>query len=125
MIKSNPFRRPSTACALLAAGFLAAASFHAYAGNDSADANLSKSVIEPEEEPTRLHLLLQVEATSHYITPRGLDVVDSGASFQPLTVVMFDVYRNKDKDGFLSNVQFWGSYWNDVGTSKYGATPGY
>jgi hypothetical protein len=121
MMKSNPYRRSSAARALLAAGVIAAASFRAFAG-DTADEKLSKSVIEPEE-PSRLHLLLQVEATSHYITPRGLDVVDHGASFQPLTVVMFDAYRNKD--GWLNDIQLWGSYWNDVGTAKYGANPGY
>jgi len=123
MMKSKSFHGSSTARALLAAGVIAAASFRAFAGDQTPDDKLAKSVIEPEEEPSRLHLLLQVEATSHYITPRGLDVADSGASFQPLTVVMIDVYRNKD--AFLSNVQLWGSYWNDVGTVKYGAVPGY
>jgi hypothetical protein len=123
MMKSKSFHCPPTARALLAAGVIAAASFRAFAGDQTPDDKLAKSVIEPEEEPSRLHLLLQVEATDHYITPRALDVVDRGVSFQPLTVVMLDVYRNKD--GFLSNVQLWGSYWNDVGIQKYGAVPGY
>jgi hypothetical protein len=122
MMKSNSFLCSSAARAFLAAGVIAAASFRAFAGDQTPDDKLAKSVIEPEE-PSRLHLLLQVEATSHYITPRGLDVVYSGASFQPLTVVMFDAYRSQTN--WLSNVQLWGSYWNDVGTSKYGAVPGY
>ena len=119
MMKSNPFHRSSTARALLAAGVVAAASLRAFAGD--ADDKLAKSVIEPEPE-SRIHCLLQVEVGDHYITPRGLDVVDIGLTVQPLVVIMFDLYSNKD--GFLNDITIFGSIWNDWGTHSYGAKPG-
>jgi hypothetical protein len=121
MMKPKPLHRSSTVRALLAASVIAAASLRAFAGD--ADDKLSKSVTEPEPEPSRLHVLLQLEATSQYITPRGLDVIDRGVSFQPLTVIIFDLYSNKQ--GWLNDISVWGSYWDDVGTVKGGAVAGY
>ena len=114
MMKSNFFSRSSSARAVLAAGVVAAASLRAFAGD--ADDKLAKSVIEPEDD-TRVHALLQVEVGDHYITPRGLDVVDKGVTIQPLVVIMFDLY--KSKEGFLNDIQLWGSIWNDWGTTPY------
>jgi hypothetical protein len=111
MMKSNSLHRSSTARALLAAGVVAAASFRAFAGD--ADDKLAKSVIEPEPE-SRVHCLLQLEVGDHYITPRGLDVVDAGVTLQPLVVVIFDLYSSKD--GFLNDISIFGSLWNDWGT---------
>jgi hypothetical protein len=119
MMKSNSLHRSSTARALLAAGVVAAASFRAFAGD--ADDKLAKSVIEPEPE-SRVHCLLQLEVGDHYITPRGLDVVDAGVTLQPLVVVIFDLYSSKD--GFLNDISIFGSLWNDWGTKAYGAKAG-
>jgi len=120
MMKSKPFHRSSAACALLAAGALVASSLGALAG--PADDKLAKSVIEPEPEPSRLHCLLQVEVGSHYITPRGLDVVDAGVTIQPLVLIFFDLYNSKT--GFLNDITLIGGVWNDWGTKAYGAKPG-
>jgi hypothetical protein len=115
MMKSNLFPCSSTARAVLAAGIVAAACLRAFAGD--ADDKLAKSVIEPESDDSRIHALLQVELGDHYITPRGLDVVDKGLTVQPLVVIMFDLY--KSKDGFLNDISLWGSLWNDWGTTPY------
>ena len=118
-MKSNPFRGSFAGRALLAAGVIAAASFRVLAGE--ADDKLAKSVIEPEPE-SRIHCLLQVEVGDHHITPRGLDINDSGLTIQPLIVIIFDLYRNKD--GFLNDITVFGSMWNDWGTKPYGVRPG-
>ena len=103
----------------MAGGILAAACLRAFAG--SAEDMLAKSVIEPEPE-SRIHCLIQVEATDHHITPRGLDINDAGLTLQPLVVILFDLYKNKD--GFLNDVTLFGSLWNDWGTKPYGVRPG-
>ena len=122
-MKSNFRNRSSTVCALLSAAALSAASLHALAGG--ADDKLAKSVIEPEVTPdSRIHALFQVELGSHYITPRGLDVVDAGLTVQPLVVLLFTLYENKSKDAFLNEVVLSGALWNDWGTAAYGAKPG-
>lgn len=123
MMKSKIFLRFPTACTLLAVAVFAAAPLRGFAG--SAEDKLAKSVVEPETEPdSRIHALFQVEVGNHYITPRGLDVVDAGLTVQPLVVLLFTLYENKSKDAFLNEIILTGGLWNDWGTHAYGAKPG-
>ena len=91
----------------------------AYAGE--ADAKLSKSVIEPEPE-SKIHGLINLEISDHYITPRGLDVENQGVIFQPLVLLFWDLYSSKT--GFLNDVTLTTGVWNSWHTRKSGANPG-
>jgi hypothetical protein len=118
-MKLKSLHRSCTALALLAAVSLNAASLPVFAG-PATDA-MAKSVVEPEPE-SRIHALLQVEAGDHYITPRGLNVVDQGLNIQPLFIVFFTLYANKD--GFLNEVTLAPGVWNDWGTHQVGVRKG-
>ena len=43
-----------------------------------ASAKLAKSILEPEPPESRVHLLINLEVSDHYITPRGLNVENQG-----------------------------------------------
>lgn len=119
-MKLSVFQQSRTILAsLITAGTMAATSGSLFAG--PADDKLAKSVIEPEPE-SRIHALLQVEVGDHYITPRGLNVVDQGINIQPLLIVFFTLYSNPD--GFLNDITLAPGVWNDWGTHQTGANPG-
>ena len=40
--------------------------------------------VEPAKPPLKLNMLLQLDISDHSITPRGLNVENDGAIFQPL-----------------------------------------
>ncbi len=122
-MKSSPQTRSRFAGALLAAGLFASAAIPAFAG--SAKEMLSKSVIEPEPE-SRVNVLINVEFSDKYVTPRGQIVRDEGLTIQPLLLAFIKLYEG---DGFLSSVKLVGGVWNDYGTAgvsehaPYGSEP--
>src|SRR6202011_5421393 len=69
-----------------------------------------------------IHALLQVEVGDHYITPRGLDVVNQGLNIQPLVIIFFTLYKNNE--GFLNEVTLAPGVWNDWGTNAVGVKKG-
>lgn len=116
-MKSSPQIRSRFAGALLAAGLFATATT-ALAG--SAKEMLAKSVIEPEPE-SRVHVLVNVDVSNAYITPRGLNVENQGVVFQPLVLIFWNLYNNPD--GFINDVTLTTGVWNSIHTRQSGADP--
>lgn len=112
--------RTRSVFSLLTAGVLAAVSLPAFAGQVTKE-KMEKSVVEPEA-PSRIHALLNVDVSSSYITPRGLNVENSGAVFQPLFLVFWNLYSSTD--GFIKDVTLTTGVWNSIHTEKSGAKPG-
>lgn len=65
--------------------------------------------------PSRVNALVNLGISSHYLTPRGMDVSRQGIVFQPMVLAFFDLYKS---DEFLNDVTFFGGFWNCFGTSK-------
>jgi hypothetical protein len=106
---SSPYR--ATSAALFAAA--AIASTPAYAGVEAKEA-LSKSVVEaPTLGGAKVNLLVNVEFSDSYVTPRGQVVRDNGLTIQPLLLAFLNLYEG---DGFISSFKFVGGVWNDFGT---------
>lgn len=116
MKQTSPLSRTVAALAL-AAGL----SFHpaAMAGSP---APKSPAVVAPTPEPW-IHALLQLDFSDHYITPRGLNVENEGLVFQPLFLVFWDLYN--DKDSLIQNVTLTTGVWSSFHTNESGADPGH
>ncbi len=82
-----------------------------------------KAVVETKPPESRLHALLQLDFSDHYITPRGLNVENEGMIFQPLFLVFLDLYSNPG--GFISDVSLTGGIWNSFHTHESGKDPGH
>lgn len=119
-MKSSFHPRLRLVGALLAGGLLAAAAGPAFAG-PSAKEKLEKSVLAPEPEPSRVHALVNVDFSDHYITPRGLNVENQGLIVQPLVLIFWDLYNNPD--GFINDVTLTTGVWNSIHSRKSGADP--
>ena len=65
--------------------------------------------------PSRVNFLVDLTLSSHYLTPRGMDVSDQGLVLQPLILVLANVYKS---DGFLNDITLVGGVWNCFGTAK-------
>ena len=109
---SPPLRSLLTALALAAT---AASSF----GGTPAE----KNPIINDAPGSSLHALLQLDVSDHYITPRGLNVENEGAIFQPLFLVFADLYTNKE--AFLSSISATAGVWSSIHTNESGADPGH
>ncbi len=73
---------------------------------------------------TLVHALFQLDISDHYITPRGLNVENEGVIFQPLFLVFWNLYSDKDA-GFLTDVTLTTGVWSSIHTHESGADPGY
>lgn len=79
------------------------------------------AVVTPAPEPW-VHALLQLDFSDHYITPRGLNVENEGLIFQPLFLVFWDLYNNKDS--FIQDVTLTTGVWSSIHSRESGADPG-
>lgn len=82
------------------------------------------AMVEPAPKEPWVHALLQIDVSDHYITPRGLNVENEGVIFQPLFLVFWNLYSDKDA-GFLTDVSLTTGVWSSVHTNESGADPGY
>lgn len=110
---SSPLHRSRTVLALLAAGTLTLGAASTFAGPTPKE-KLAKSVIEPEPPGAKVNLLLNVEFSDKYVTPRGQIVRDEGLSIQPLLLAFVTLHEG---DGFINSFKFVGGVWADYGTS--------
>lgn len=115
--------RPKPCLALLAAATMAATPTFAHDAKEM----LAKSVTEPETlGGAKVNLLVNVEFSSSYVTPRGQIVRDDGLTIQPLLLAFLTLHEG---DGFISSFKFVGGVWNDFGTegvskhAPYGSDP--
>jgi hypothetical protein len=110
-MKLSSTHRPRLCLALLVAA--AFATTPAFAG-ETAKEKLSKSVVETATlGGAKVNLLLNVEFSDSYVTPRGQVVRDNGLTIQPLLLAFLSLYEG---DGFISSFKFVGGVWNDFGT---------
>lgn len=112
--------RLGLARALLAAGLFVLAACPVFAGPPAKEA-LEKPILTPEPEPSRVHVLLNLDISDHYITPRGLNVENQGVVFQPLLLVFWNLYNNSE--GFINDVTITTGVWNSIHTRESGADP--
>lgn len=98
------------ACALLASGARSAAG--------EADDKLSKPMAEIPPPSSSMHVFFQNEFSDHYITPRGLNVEDKGLVWQPLLILLVDLYSANS--GFLTDVTLAPGVWNSIHTHRDG-----
>jgi hypothetical protein len=85
-----------------------------------------KEVVPPPPPPSPIDLLLDVEFSSEYVTPRGMMVHDEGLTIQPLLLAFVNLYKG---DGFIDSAKIVGGVWNDYSTypvainAPYGSQP--
>lgn len=68
-----------------------------------------------EGPASRVNALLNFELSTHYLTPRGMIVQDSGLVFQPLVLGFFNLYKG---EGFINSATLVGGVWNCFGTER-------
>jgi len=119
-MKSSPSSRSRFTGALLAAALLATTTLPSFAG-PSAKEKLEKSILTPEPEPSRVHVLLNLDVSDSYITPRGLNVENQGVVFQPLLLIFWNLYSNPE--GFINDVTLTTGVWNSIHTRESGVDP--
>ena len=105
--KSKNFARQTTSNFML--GTLAAAALPLAAATTRADEAT------PPPPPSRVNALVDLGISSHYLTPRGMDVSRQGIVFQPMVLAFFNVYKG---DEFINDATVYGGFWNCFGTSK-------
>ena len=81
----------------------------AIAGTDSKAAPIAAPAPPPPPLPI-VDLLVDVEFSSEYVTPRGMIVHDNDFTMEPLILGFATIYRS---EGFLNSVKFVGGMWND------------
>lgn len=79
------------------------------------------AAVEPPPPPPKLNVLLQLDVSDHYITPRGLNVENDGAIFQPLALVFANLYSNEST--FVSDITLTAGVWSSIHTEESGADP--
>lgn len=72
-------------------------------------------VLAEEDSGSRVNALLNFEFTTHYLTPRGMIVQDTGLVFQPLVLGFFNLYKG---EGFINSATLVGGVWNCFGTER-------
>ncbi len=104
-------RIPTALCLLTTFHFAAP---HLTAGTPTA-------VMTPASPPLKLNALLQLDVSDHYITPRGLNVENEGAVFQPLALVLANLYSSETTT--ISDVTLAVGGWSSIHTEQSGADP--
>lgn len=61
---------------------------------------------------SKIHGLIQVEVSDHYITPRGLHIENEGIVAQPLLLLFWNLYASEDST--ISDVTLTTGVWNSV-----------
>jgi hypothetical protein len=80
------------------------------------------AAVEPAAPPLKLNMLLQLDVSDHYITPRGLNVENEGAVFQPLALVLANLYSSETTT--ISDVTLAVGGWSSIHTEESGTDPG-
>lgn len=73
------------------------------------------TTVKADEAPSRVNALVDLGIASHYLTPRGMDVVRQGVVFQPMVLTFFNVYKS---DSFINSATVVAGMWNCFATSK-------
>jgi len=98
---------------IAAAGALLATGSVARAGTETASSP-AKEVAPPPPPASPIDLLLSVQFSNEYVTPRGMIVHDEGLTIQPLLLAFVNLYKG---DTFIDSAKIVGGVWNDYSTS--------
>lgn len=79
------------------------------------------AAVEPAAPPLKLNVLLQLDVSDHYITPRGLNVENDGVIFQPLALLFANLYSSETT--FVSDVTLTAGVWSSLHSERSGADP--
>ncbi len=113
-------KRAGAICAL--ACIALATQAPALAGDGTASTSDSKTVVTPPvpDNPfgSKIHLFVQNEFSDRYLTPRGLLVENEGLVWQPLAILMFDVYSADS--GFLTDATIAPGNWASIHSHRDG-----
>ncbi len=105
---------PSTLLPVIAASAISLAPLHAIrAGEVTADTKSFKTPIDEPPEESFIHAFLQLQLSNYYITPRGLIVEDEGLVFQPLFLLLLDLYK-WGPDSIVNRIGLTVGTWNSV-----------
>ena len=107
----------------LASGILASIGMLASHASLNAGEPAPTATIESAPPPSRVHALLQVDFSDHYITPRGLNVENEGLIVQPLFLAFWNLYSSDD--GFFDSVGLTTGIWSSIHSRESGADPGH
>ena len=104
---------------------LLAAALQLFVSGTATAGTTPKAPVIPPPEPSDpwAHVLLQLDFSDHYITPRGLNVENDGLIFQPLFLVFWDLYSSETN--YLKNVSLTTGVWSSIHSEKSGADPGH
>lgn len=100
---------------LAAAAVLPFASSSAFADETNSVATPTPPPAPPAAAPSRVNFLVDLGVSSHYLTPRGMDVVRQGLVLQPMILGLFNVYKG---DGFVNDATIVGGFWTCFATHK-------
>jgi hypothetical protein len=113
--KAKHFVQKNTSNFML--GTLAAAVLPLAAATVKADETTTNAVtaVTAQETPSKMNALVDLGISSHYLTPRGMDVSRQGIVFQPMVLVFANLYKSDD---FINDVSLVAGMWNCFGTSR-------
>ncbi|MES2921458.1 MAG: hypothetical protein V4819_07925 [Verrucomicrobiota bacterium] len=77
--------------------------------------------MEPAAPKLKLNVLLQLDVSDHYITPRGLDVTNEGVVLQPLFLLFANLYSSEST--FLTDVTLTAGVWSSFQSEAAGVDP--
>lgn len=118
MMKTSAHTRLAKTLSLAALAFaLAATPAEVQAG----PATISPVVESPAPSP--FHMLLKLDFSNDYITPRGLHIENQGLVFQPLFLTFTTLYSNPE--GLLNDVTLTLGVWSSIHSNRSGADPGH
>lgn len=96
-------------------GSLAAAALLPLAGTSVRADETNSVAATPPPAPSHFNTLVDLGISSHYLTPRGMDVVRQGIVFQPMILGLFNVYKG---EGFINDATIVGGFWACFATHK-------
>ena len=76
---------------------------------------LAVTSAQADEAPSRVNALVDLGISSHYLTPRGMDVVRQGVVFQPMVLTFFNAYKG---ESFLNSATVVLGVWTCFATSQ-------
>jgi hypothetical protein len=85
------------------------------------DGKTAKETVVEKPEGLRIHGLINLNFSDHYLTPRGLNVENEGLIFQPLVLLFWGLYHDDSK--FLNDVTLTTGVWNSFHSRESGPDP--
>jgi hypothetical protein len=92
----------------------------AFGGSSSAEKHLQEPILEASN--SRIHALVNLDFSDHYISLHGLNLENQGLIFQPLVMLFVNAYHREE--AFLQDVTISAGVWNSIHTERSGPENG-